>query len=81
VELSDSVVDLTPGEAVVPYTDGAIEQRGRDPVADEEDFFEIVASTRGLDAALMVASIEERLKASRPSMSDDLALIFLKVTA
>jgi hypothetical protein len=29
----------------------------------------------------MLASIEERLKASRPSMSDDLALIVLKVTA
>jgi hypothetical protein len=37
VELSDSVVDLTPGEADVVFTDGAIEQRGHAPVADEED--------------------------------------------
>jgi serine phosphatase RsbU (regulator of sigma subunit) len=80
VSLVDTVIDLRPGDALVIYTDGAIEQRGSEPVTGEERLRDAVAGSLGQDAEATAARIEETLRSARgPSPPiDDVALLVIR---
>jgi PAS domain S-box-containing protein len=77
--LVDSVVDLRPGDTLVIYTDGAIEQRGQEPVTGEQRLRDSLATSLGCDANATAARIEEALRsAGGPSPPvDDVALLII----
>jgi PAS domain S-box-containing protein len=90
VSLVDSVIDLRLGDALVIYTDGAIEQRGMDPVtgrrrladavSGEERLRGAVAASIGCDAEATAARIEEALHSARGASPpiDDVALLVIR---
>jgi PAS domain S-box-containing protein len=80
VSLADSVIDLGVGDAIVIYTDGAIEQRGAELVAGEKTLRDAVAASLGHDAAVTAAKIEEAIRSARGSSppSDDVALLVIR---
>jgi PAS domain S-box-containing protein len=80
VSLTDSVIDLRRGDALVIYTDGAIEQRRAEPEAGEKRLRDAVAASLGDDADATAAGIEEALRSARgPSPPvDDVALLVIR---
>jgi PAS domain S-box-containing protein len=89
VSLADSAIDLASGDALVIYTDGAIDERIADPVTGERRLAEgpgdeplrrAVAAAAGCDAEGIAARIEEALQAARgvsPPV-DDVALLVIR---
>jgi PAS domain S-box-containing protein len=88
VSLSDSAVDLASGDALVVYTDGAIDERIVDPVTGErkladpgdEPLRRAVADAAGCDAEGTAARIEEALQSARGASPpvDDVALLVIR---
>jgi serine phosphatase RsbU (regulator of sigma subunit) len=90
VSLADSVVELGRGDALVIYTDGAIDERLVNPVTGERRLAEVplgdaplreaVASCPGRDAEGIAARIEEALHAARAGSPpvDDVALLVIR---
>jgi PAS domain S-box-containing protein len=90
ISLVDSVIDLAPGDTLVLYTDGAVEQRGVDPLtgelkhvdaaAGEARLRAAVADSIGSEAEAAAARIEETLNAARGAslLIDDVALLVLR---
>ena len=80
VFLADSVIDLRVGDAMVIYTDGAIEQRGAELVTGETTLWDAVAASLGHDAAVTAAGIEEAISSARGSSPphDDVALLVIR---
>jgi len=90
VSVVDSIIDLPLGDALVIYTDGAVEQRGVDPVtgerrladavSGEERLRDAVADSIGCDAESTAARIEEALHVARGATPplDDVALLVIR---
>jgi serine phosphatase RsbU (regulator of sigma subunit) len=78
--LDDSSVALSPGDALIFYTDGVTEAGGRTAPLGEEGLEEIVASCAGLDADAIAGQIEAAaLEAEGGPPRDDIAVVVLRV--
>ena len=77
--MSESVIELKAGDAVVFYTDGITEARGHG-APFEGQLPSVVASCAGLESAAIVAQIENAVMAwRRDSPVDDMALLVVRV--
>jgi PAS domain S-box-containing protein len=79
-ELSDRVVDLGPGDALVLFTDGVIEERAPGAVFGRERLESVVRSSAGLDADGIAQAIEQAVLSFRPDPThDDIAILVVRV--
>ncbi|MFN2590477.1 MAG: GAF domain-containing protein [Actinomycetota bacterium] len=79
--LTDSAVDLAPGDALVLYTDGLTEERNGHEMFGEGRLHEALASAAGLDAQGIANILVEAVHRFRPEAPrDDLAVLALRVT-
>jgi PAS domain S-box-containing protein len=79
-QLEDRAVSLTPGDAIVFYTDGVIEGPVGEHRLDEAGLATLVASRAGRGADAIAAAVEEaalRSQDGRPR--DDIAVLVLRV--
>ena len=77
--LSDQVVDLGPGDAMVLYTDGVVEIPGN-PFLGERRLRQVLGSCAGLDAKAIAERVEkEVLRRGRRTTRDDMAVLILRV--
>ncbi|HZB06961.1 MAG TPA: SpoIIE family protein phosphatase [Thermoleophilaceae bacterium] len=79
--LEDEAVTLEPGDSLVFYTDGVIENRmGSDGVLDERRLAELVATCSGEGADAIASRIEEAAVLSQGGRpKDDIAVLVLRV--
>jgi serine phosphatase RsbU (regulator of sigma subunit) len=78
--LEDRSETLSPGDALIFYTDGVTDAGGPDEVLGEERFVEVVASCAGLDANAIAGRIEAAaLEAEGGPPRDDIAVVVLRV--
>ncbi len=79
--LDDHAITLEPGDSLVFYTDGVIENRvGSDGVLDERRLAELVATCSGGGADLIASRIEEAAVLSQGGRPrDDIAVLVLRV--
>jgi serine phosphatase RsbU (regulator of sigma subunit) len=79
-ELTDSAVDLAPGDALVLFTDGVIEAHGADGDSAEERLRETLARCAGMSAARIAETIEGAVVQGRSAPTrDDIAILVAKV--
>jgi PAS domain S-box-containing protein len=80
-DLEDHTVMLEPGDALVFYTDGVIEQRASsNGVLDERRLSELVATCTGRDPDAIASRIEEAAVLSQNGRPrDDIAVLVLRV--
>jgi serine phosphatase RsbU (regulator of sigma subunit) len=79
-EAADVDMVLAPGDAIVLYTDGAIEGHGPDGLFGEERFRGVVAAGRGLSAEELAASLESAvLDYVGEAGQDDMAILVLRL--
>jgi serine phosphatase RsbU (regulator of sigma subunit) len=81
VHLSDAVVRLRPGDAVILYTDGVIEARRPDgSLFGQDRLVELVRRQTGTSAETMARRIESAVLADHPDRpTDDVAIVVLRV--
>ncbi len=80
--MTDVEVALTPGDAIVLFTDGAIEGRGVDGPFGEERLREVVRRCRGLSAQQLAATLEQAvLDYLGGTGQDDMAIVVLRLPA
>ena len=78
--LEDCAVSLSPGDALVFYTDGVIESRGADGSLDEESLAELLSGCAGRGADAIAATVEEAaLQSHAGARRDDIAVLVLRV--
>ena len=78
--LEDRSAELSPGDALVFYTDGVTEAGGAEAPLGEEALAEVVATCAGLDADAIAGRIETAaLEAEGGSPRDDIAVVVLRV--
>ena len=88
VSLADSQIELASGDALVIYTDGAIDERIVDPVTGErkladpgdEPLRRAITAATGCDAEGIAAGIEDTLQSARGASPpvDDVALLVIR---
>ena len=82
VEVSDVEVALTPGDALVLFTDGAIEGRGAEGPFGEERLRDVVRRCRGLSAQQVAEALEQAvLDYLGGKGQDDMAIVVLRLPA
>lgn len=80
VEFEDDEVLLAPGQTLFLYTDGVIEARSGHELYGEERLFSTLREQRDCDPEEMIdAALEDLLTFSGGSLTDDLAILALKV--
>jgi PAS domain S-box-containing protein len=80
--LEDRSLALSPGDALVFYTDGVIEGRGADASLDEEALRRLLAGCAGAGADAIAAEVETAaIAAHRGPPRDDIAVLVLRVEA
>ena len=78
--LSDQVVDLSPGDLIVMYTDGVTEERANGSFFGEARLGAIIADSVGLSAGEVAQRIEDGvLGFAEGAPRDDLAVLVLRV--
>jgi PAS domain S-box-containing protein len=78
--LEDRSLALSPGDALIFYTDGVIEGRGADPLLDEEGLRRLLAGCAGAGADAIAAEVEKAAFASHKGPArDDIAVLVLRV--
>jgi PAS domain S-box-containing protein len=78
--LEDRSLFLSPGDALVFYTDGVIEGRGADVPFDEDGLRELLAECGGAGADAIAARVEDAAFAAQEgSPRDDIAVLVLRV--
>jgi len=81
-ELTDEVVDLEPGDAIVFYTDGVTEERMGERIFGEEGLASVLEASSGLDAQAIARAIGSAVESFRPHQPrDDMAILVLRVKA
>jgi PAS domain S-box-containing protein len=79
-EMSDIAVDLRPGDAVVLYTDGVIEEHGHGEFFGRDRLLSVLHSCAGNDAHTIAATIERSLLEFRGTPpSDDIATLVARI--
>jgi len=80
-ELTDTDVELGPGDAAVFFTDGATEAKRRGVLLGEDRLRAIVSTCTGLRAAEIAQRLEDAIMAFQEESgpSDDLAIVVLRV--
>jgi serine phosphatase RsbU (regulator of sigma subunit) len=79
-ELTDDVVELQPGDALVLYTDGVSEARSDEGIFGEDRLVALLRDCAGLDAARIVERIQhEVLVFQDEEPRDDVAVLVLRV--
>ncbi len=82
MEVADVQVALSPGDAMVVFTDGAIEGRGADGPFGEERLREVVRRCRGLSAQQVAETLEDAvLDYLGGRGQDDMAIVVLRLPA
>ncbi len=80
VQLSDLMVDLRPGDAVVFHTDGVTEERLAGHMFGEHRLMELLRSSVGMSAAGIADRIERAVLEFTPGPpADDIAVIVLRL--
>lgn len=79
VELTDGTVGLAPGELLLLYTDGAIEQRGVSLAVGERALEQALATAPCGDAAAALEHVRDAVELQYESMGDDIALMLVRV--
>jgi PAS domain S-box-containing protein len=78
--LEDRAVTLSPGDAVIFYTDGVIEGRGDNDVLDEDGLARLVSACAGRGADAIAATVEQAaLRSQGGPPDDDIAVLVLRV--
>lgn len=81
-DLSDEVVDLLPGDALVLYTDGVTDEQQDGQESGGERLQRVLRSCAGLDAEAIADRLETALLEFSPeSPRDDMAILILRVAA
>jgi PAS domain S-box-containing protein len=81
-ELEDSAATLSPGDAIVFYTDGVTDAPGAGGALGEERLRELLASCAGLGADAIAARVEAKaLELQGGVPRDDIAVVVLRVAA
>jgi PAS domain S-box-containing protein len=79
--LEDRALSLSPGDALVFYTDGVVEARGEDGPLGEERLIELLAACTGRGADAIASHVEEAaVRSHGGSPRDDIAVLVLRVT-
>jgi PAS domain S-box-containing protein len=80
--LEDRAVSLSPGDALVFYTDGVVEGRPCEDMLDEAGLASLVSSCAGRGADAIAAAVEEAaLRSQNGGPRDDIAVLVLRVAA
>jgi phosphoserine phosphatase RsbU/P len=81
-QLEDRAVSLSPGDALVFYTDGVVESRIGEDALDEARLAELLSACAGRGADAIAARVEEaalRWQGGHPR--DDIAVLVLRVAS
>jgi serine phosphatase RsbU (regulator of sigma subunit) len=82
IDVSDRETVLAPGESVVFYTDGVVEERREGEQFGEHRLRELIAGSAGLSATGIAERIERAVLEFQPiAPADDLAVVVLRITA
>lgn len=79
-EVAESLVHLSAGDALLLYTDGAIEQRDVDLTVGERMLLSALASAPADGAEAVLGHVREAIDATHSSIDDDVALVLAFVT-
>jgi len=80
--LTDSTIELLPGDAIVLYTDGVTERHEGDQFFDEEGLGAVLARCAGFTAAAIAERIETAARVFvENELSDDLAIMVIRLPA
>ncbi len=77
-DLSELEVVLRPGDALVIYTDGVTEARGRADMFGDDRLLAVLASAAGTAADSIAGALEQAVMAHHPESSDDMAILVLQ---
>jgi PAS domain S-box-containing protein len=80
--LEDRALSLSPGDALIFYTDGVVEGRPCEDMLDEAGLAALVSSCAGRGADAIAAAVEEAaLRSQNGGPRDDIAVLVLRVAA
>jgi sigma-B regulation protein RsbU (phosphoserine phosphatase) len=79
-EVVDETVDLAPGDVVVFFTDGVVQDRGMEPASGERALVSLLATCPGLRAEAIAERILDEVIDRQPQgLRDDVAILVLRI--
>jgi PAS domain S-box-containing protein len=79
LDVVDVVCHLDPGDVIVLYTDGVVEERSEGGGLGTEEFERVLEMCLGLSSDKLVATIEERVSERSEVPHDDVAILAFRV--